>query len=166
MIALFDEGLPGITDERLALLEEQAATYPLIDGIAGSILFPTIIRNVNTGQGEPLGFIFAVDEGYDTGFGLHDVDGEQVRTADLREGIGDVFVDLVGLWEQSGETAGEIGTALGMEEVGLVETALAVGAAGAVLLQDEGPSFTLRQLEIPVETLRNLGLPQRPYLTR
>ena len=159
LIAIFDEGLPGITDERLALLEEQAATYPLIDGIAGSILFPTIIRNVNTGQGEPLGFIFAVDEGYDTGFGLHDVDGEQVRTADLREGIGDVFVDLVGLWEQSGETAGVIGTALGMEEVGLVETALALGAAGAVLLQDEGPSFTLRQLEIPVETLRNLGFP-------
>ena len=159
LIAIFDEGLPGITDERLALLEEQAATYPLIDGIAGSILFPTIIRNVNTGQGEPLGFIFAVDEGYDTGFGLHDVDGEQVRTVDLREGIGDVFVDLVGLWEQTGETADVIGTALGMEEVGLVETALALGAAGAVLLQDEGPSFTLRQLEIPVETLRNLGFP-------
>ena len=159
LIAIFDEGLPGITDERLALLEEQAATYPLIDGIAGSILFPTIIRNVNTGQGEPLGFIFAVDEGYDTGFGLHDVDGEPVRTADLRDGIGDVFVDLVGLWEQTGETAGVIGTALGMEEVGLVETALALGAVGAVLLQDEGPSFTLRQLEIPVETLRNLGFP-------
>ena len=159
LIAIFDEGLPGITDERLALLEEQAATYPLIDGIAGSILFPTIIRNVNTGQGEPLGFIFAVDEGYDSGFGLHDLDGEQVRTADLRDGIGDVFVDLVGLWEQTGETAGVIGTALGMEEVGLVETALALGAVGAVLLQDEGPSFTLRQLEIPVETLRNLGFP-------
>ena len=159
LIAIFDEGLPGITDERLALLEEQAATYPLIDGIAGSILFPTIIRNVSTGQGEPLGFIFAVDEGYDSGFGLHDLDGEQVRTADLRDGIGDVFVDLVGLWEQTGETAGVIGAALGMEEVGLVETALALGAAGAVLLQDEGPSFTLRQLEIPVETLRNLGFP-------
>ena len=62
-----------------AQLEEQAASYPLIDGIAGSILFPTIIRNVSTGQGEPLGFIFAVDEGYDTGFGLHEVGGEQVR---------------------------------------------------------------------------------------
>ncbi len=159
LIAIFDEGLPGISDERQALLEEQAATYPLIDGIAGSILFPTIIRNVSTGQGEPLGFLFAVDEGYDTGFGLHDVDGEPVRTADLRDGIGDVFVDLVGLWEQTGETAGVIGTALGMEEVGLVETALALGAVGAVLLQDEGPSFTLRQLEIPVETLRNLGFP-------
>ncbi len=159
LIAVLDEGLPGITEERQAQLEEQAAAYPLIDGIAGSILFPTIIRNVNTGQGEPLGFLFAVDEGYDTGFGLHDVDGEPVRTVDLRPGIGDVFVDLVGLWEQSGETAGVIGTALGMEEVGLVETALAIGAVGAVLLQEEGPSFTLRQLEIPVETLRNLGFP-------
>ncbi len=159
LIAVLDEGLPGITEERQAQLEEQAAAYPLIDGIAGSILFPTIIRNVNTGQGEPLGFLFAVDEGYDTGFGLHDVDGEPVRTVDLRPGIGDVFVDLVGLWEQSGETVGVIGTALGMEEVGLVETALAIGAVGAVLLQEEGPSFTLRQLEIPVETLRNLGFP-------
>ena len=159
LIAVLDEGLPGITEERQAQLEEQAASYPLIDGIAGSILFPTIIRNVSTGQGEPLGFIFAVDEGYDTGFGLHEVGGEQVRTADLRAGIGDVFVDLVGLWEQSGEIASEIGPALGLEEVGLVETALAVGAVGAVLLQDEGPSFTLRQLEIPVETLRNLGFP-------
>ena len=159
LIALLDEGLPGISEERQAQLEEQAASYPLIDGIAGSILFPTIIRNVNTGQGEPLGFIFAVDEGYDTGFGLHEVGGEQVRTADLRPGIGDVFVDLVGLWEQTGDTAGEIGMALGLEEVGLVETALAVGAVGAVLLEEEGPSFTLRQLEIPVETLRNLGFP-------
>ena len=159
LIALLDEGLPGISEERQAQLEEQAASYPLIDGIAGSILFPTIIRNVSTGQGEPLGFIFAVDEGYDTGFGLHEVGGEQVRTADLRAGIGDVFVDLVGLWEQTGDAAGEIGTALGLEEVGLVETALAVGAVGAVLLEEEGPSFTLRQLEIPVETLRNLGFP-------
>ncbi len=159
LIAILDEGLPGIPEERLAKLQEDASTYPLIDGVAGSILFPTIIRNVNTGQGEPLGFIFAVDEGYDTGFGLHDIEGEPVRTADLRDGIGDVFVDLVGLWEQSGETADVIGTAIGLEETSLVETALALGAAGAVLLQEEGPSFTLRQLSLPTEILRNLGFP-------
>ncbi|MXZ19840.1 MAG: ABC transporter permease [Caldilineaceae bacterium SB0665_bin_25] len=159
LIAILEEGLPGITEERKAQLQEDASTYPLIDGVAGSILFPTIIRNVNTGQGEPLGFIFAVDEGYDTGFGLHDIDGEPVRTADLRDGIGDVFVDLVGLWEQSGETAEAIGTAMGLEETSLVGTALALGAAGAVLLQEEGPSFTLRQLALPVEILRNLGFP-------
>ncbi|MYH62602.1 MAG: ABC transporter permease, partial [Caldilineaceae bacterium SB0675_bin_29] len=159
LIAILDEGLPGITEERLAQLQEDASTYPLIDGVAGSILFPTIIRNVNTGQGEPLGFLFAVDEGYDTGFGLHDIDGEPVRTADLRDGIGDVFVDLVGLWEQSGEAAEVIGTAIGLEETSLVGTALALGAAGAVLLQEEGPSFTLRQLSLPTEILRNLGFP-------
>ena len=159
LIAILDEGLPGITESRKALLEEQAAEYPLIDGVAGSILFPTIIRNVSTGQGEPLGFIFAVDEGYDTGFGLHDVDGVPVRTADLRTGIGDVFVDLVQLWELSGESAEAVGTALGLEEPNLVGTVMALGAAGAVLLQEEGPSFTLRQLELPVEVLRNLGFP-------
>ena len=159
LIAILDEGLPGITDERQAQLEEQAAEYPLIDGVAGSILFPTIIRNVSTGQGEPLGFIFAVDEGYDTGFGLHDVDGSAVSTADLRDGIGDVFVDLVRLWEVSGESANAVGTALGLGETGLVGTAMALGAAGSVLLQEEGPSFTLRQIEIPVEILRNLGFP-------
>lgn len=159
LISLFDEGLPGITDDRLALLDEQAAEYPLIDGVAGSILFPTIVRNVSTGQGEPLGFIFAVDEGYDTGFGLHASDGTPVRTADLRPGLGDVFIDLVNLWEQSGEAAGVIGTALGVEDAGLVGTALALGAAGSVLLQEEGPSFTLRQIEIPVAPLRNLGVP-------
>jgi hypothetical protein len=32
--------------------------------VAGAIVFPTIIRNVNTGQSEPLGFIFAVDDDY------------------------------------------------------------------------------------------------------
>ena len=159
LIAVLDEGLPGITEERQAQLQEQAAEYPLIDGVAGSILFPTIIRNVSTGQGEPLGFLFAVDEGYDTGFGLHDIDGEPVSTADLRDGIGDVFVELVGLWEQSGEAAEVVGTAIGLEETSLVGTVLALGAAGAVLLQEEGPSFTLRQLALPTETLRNLGFP-------
>ena len=159
LIAILDEGLPGITEDRLALLAEQAGEYPLIDGVAGSVLFPTIIRNVSTGQGEPLGFIFAVDEGYDTGFGLHDIEGRPVSTVDLRDGVGDVFVDLVGLWEVSGESADAVGTALGLEETGLVGTAMALGAAGAVLLQEEGPSFTLRQIEFPVEILRNLGFP-------
>ena len=158
LIALFEEGLPGIPEQRYEQLREETASYPLIDGVAGSILFPTIVRNVSTGQGEPLGFIFAVDENYDTGFGLHDVDGAPVSTADLRPGIGDVFAELVGLWQQTGAAANEIGATLGVEDVGVPEAALAVGAAGAALLADEGPSFTLRQVAIPVETLRNLGI--------
>ena len=158
MIALLDEGLPGITEERYQQLREETGSYPLIDGVAGSILFPTIIRNVSTGQGEPLGFIFAVDENYDTDFGLHDVEGFAARTADLRPGVGDVFVDLVGLWEQTGEAANQIGAAFGEEEFGVTEAALAVGAVGAQLLAEEGPTFTLSQLALPVELLRNLGI--------
>ena len=158
LTALLDEGLPGISEQRYKQLREETELYPLIDGVAGSILFPTIIRNVRTGQGEPLGFIFAVDENYDTGFGLHDVNGAPVHTDDLRSGVGDVIVALVRLWEQAEEAANEIGATFGVEDVGMAEAALAVGAAGAALLADEGPSFTLRQLEIPVETLRNFGI--------
>ena len=158
LIALLDEGLPGISEQRYEQLREETESYPLIDGVAGSVLFPTIIRNVSTGQGEPLGFIFAVDENYDTGFGLHDVDGTTVHTADLRPGVGDVFVDLVGLWVQTGEAANEIGAAFGVENVGVAEAALAVGAVGTQLLADEGPTFTLRQLALPVDALRDLGI--------
>ena len=158
LIALFEEGLPGISVERYEQLLEESEGYPLIDGVAGSILFPTIVRNVNTGQGEPLGFIFAVDEQYDSGFGLHDVEGVPVRTADLRPGVGDVFVDLLGLWRQTGSAAGEIGSALGEEGIGVPEAALAIGAVAAQLLSDEGPTFTLRQLALPVQVLRGLGI--------
>ncbi len=158
LIALFEEGLPGISVERYEQLLEETEGYPLIDGVAGSILFPTIVRNVNTGQGEPLGFIFAVDEQYDTGFGLHDTEGVPVRTADLRPGVGDVFVDLLGLWRQTGSAANEIGSALGEEGMGVPEAALAVGAVAAQLLAEEGPTFTLRQLALPVQVLRDLGI--------
>ena len=158
LTALFKEGLPGIPERRYRKLREETESYHLIDGVAGSILFPTIIRNVSTGQGEPLGFIFAVDENYDTGFGLHDVEGAPVHTADLRGGIGDAFVELVGLWERSEKAANEVGAALGVEDLGLTEAALAVGAVGAQMLAEEGPTFTLRQLAIPVDVLRDLGI--------
>ena len=158
LTALFNEGLPGIPEHRYRKLREETESYHLIDGVAGSILFPTIIRNVSTGQGEPLGFIFAVDENYDTGFGLHDVEGAPVHTADLRGGIGDAFVELVGLWERSERAANEVGAALGVEDLGLTEAALAVGAVGAQMLAEEGPTFTLRQLAIPVDVLRDLGI--------
>ena len=90
------------------------------------------------GQSEPLGFIFAVDESYDTGFGLHDVEGAPAHTADLRPGVGDVFVDLVGLWERTGEATNEIGAAFGVEDVGVAEAALAAGAVGAAVAGGRG----------------------------
>ena len=67
-LTVLDGGLPGITEERYAQLRDEAAADPLIDRVAASILFPTIIRNTSTGQGEPLGFIFAVDNDYDESF--------------------------------------------------------------------------------------------------
>ena len=158
LIALFEEGLPGVSVERYEQLLGETEGYPLIDGVAGSILFPTIVRNVNTGQGEPLGFIFAVDGQYDTGFGLHDVEGRPLSTVDLRPGVGDVFVDLLGLWRQTGSAANEIGSALGEEGMGVPEAALALGAVAAQLLGEEGPTFSLRQLSLPVQVLRDLGI--------
>ncbi|HZD11558.1 MAG TPA: hypothetical protein VE553_09465, partial [Candidatus Binatia bacterium] len=54
------QGLPGISTERYLQLQAQATHDALIDGVAPAIVFPTIIRNTRSGQGEPLGFIFAV----------------------------------------------------------------------------------------------------------
>jgi hypothetical protein len=76
VLALAQGGLPSISADRLARLHTAAAQEPLIDGVAGSIVFPTIIRNVSTGQSEPLGFIFAVNDDYTAEFGLTSVNGE------------------------------------------------------------------------------------------
>ncbi len=158
LVALFEKGLPGISELRYDQLREQSADEPLIDGVASSILFPIIVRNVNSGQGEPLGFLFAVDEAYDTEFGLHDIDGAPVRMADLRPGVGSIFVDAAGLWAEAARLADQIGSILGVEDVGMMEAALAVGAAGALLTAEEGPTITLRQLQLDVAILRNLGI--------
>lgn len=157
LVALFENGLPGIPELRYAQLRDQTADEPLIDGVAGSVLFPTIVRNVNTGQGAPLGFIFAVDDAYDAEFGLHDTDGRPVRTADLQPGVGNVFVGAAELWSGAGGLAGQIGPAFGMENAGVTEAALAIAAAGALLTAEEGPSLTLGQLQLDVATLRGLG---------
>ena len=64
-----------ISENRYQQLQAEAADEPLIDAVAGSILFPTILRDVDSGQGEPLGFIFAVDDTYVESFGLSDIEG-------------------------------------------------------------------------------------------
>ena len=91
-LAVLNGGLPGISTQRYAQLREQALQEPLIDGVAGAVLFPTIIRNTSTGQGEPLGFVFAVDQDYDQEFGITTVQGEHVRMAALRPGVGNIFL--------------------------------------------------------------------------
>ena len=84
-------GLPGIGTDRLDQLKVEAAADPLIDAVAGSILFPTIIRSVNTGQGEPIGVIFAVDNDYDQSFGINSVEGKPLQVESLAPGVGTIF---------------------------------------------------------------------------
>lgn len=157
IVALFENGLPGITESRYTQLQEETADDPLIDGMASSILFPTIVRNVNSGQGEPLGFIFAVDETYNAQFGLHDTAGVPVHMADLRPGIGNVFVGAADLWASAWNVTGQVGSTLGMEDIGVTEAIQTIAAAGALLTAEEGPAISPRQLQLDVATLRDLG---------
>ena len=78
VLQLLDQGLPGIDYAAYEQLRDRVQEEPLADGVAPSIVFPTIIRNTTTGQGEPFGFIMAVDDEYTRSFGLHAVDGQLV----------------------------------------------------------------------------------------
>ncbi|MCB0149893.1 MAG: hypothetical protein KDE01_19885, partial [Caldilineaceae bacterium] len=98
VLALAQGGLPSIGTDRLAQLQAAAGQEPLIDGVAGSIVFPTIIRNVSTGQSEPLGFIFAVDNAYAEDFGLTTVDGKPLTMDTLQPGVGNIFVQASNLF--------------------------------------------------------------------
>ena len=103
---------PGPAGHRLRAYEQlrdRVQQEPLADGIAASILFPTIIRNTTTGQGEPLAFVMAVDDEYTQGFGLHAVDGQAVTMARLRPGVGNIFVLAGRLFGWASETGSELG---------------------------------------------------------
>ena len=97
VLALAQGGLPSIDTARLEQLRVDAANEPLIDGVAGSIVFPTIIRNVNSGQSEPLGFIFAVDNEYPRNFGLTAIDGQPLTMEELEPGVGNIFAQASNL---------------------------------------------------------------------
>ncbi len=158
LLTLFQDGLPGIPMDRYQRLRERAKDEPLIDGVAGSILFPTIVRNVNTGQGEPLGFIFAVDSAYDEEFGLHSIDGTPVRMADLQPGVGTLFAGAADLFGGIQSAISNAAGSVGLESVGITEVALAVGAVGALLTTTEATTLTLDALQFDVATLRDLGI--------
>jgi hypothetical protein len=91
IFSLLDTGLPGIPVARYEELRRGAADEPLLDKLAPAIVFPTIVRDVSTGQGEPMGFIFAVDDEYDTQFGLRTVQGQPAPMAVLRPGASNIF---------------------------------------------------------------------------
>ena len=58
---------------------------------------------MSSGQGEPFGFIFAVDDDYDQQFGLNTVDGEPVEMEALEPGIGNIFGQAANLFGMVGD---------------------------------------------------------------
>lgn len=157
VLTVLEGGLPGITMERYEQLREEAAADPLIDRVAASILFPTIIRNTTTGQGEPLGFIFAVDNDYDQTFGLNSTSGQPVELEQLRPGVGNIFAQASTLFSMAGDLAQRAGLNLQISDV-----ALATAAVGAALTaapaELSGEGVDLSQVRIPLDTIDQLGI--------
>ncbi len=131
ILGLLQKGLPGISEARYAQFRDQAqadpATAALVDGLAPSIAFPTIIRDRTSGQGIPLGFIVAVNNEYDEQFGLTTVDGEPVQMEDLRTGVGNIFAQATNLFSW----ADSIG-------INVESVAAGVAQAGALITQGQG----------------------------
>ena len=138
ILGLLQKGLPGISEARYAQLRDQAqadpATAALVDGLAPSIAFPTIIRDRTSGQGIPLGFIVAVNNEYDEQFGLTTVDGEPVQMEDLRTGVGNIFAQANKLFSLA-DSAG----------INVESVAAAVAQAGALITQGQGLPGELAQ---------------------
>jgi ABC-type antimicrobial peptide transport system permease subunit len=131
ILGLLQKGLPGISEARYAQFRDQAqadpATAALVDGLAPSIAFPTIIRDRTSGQGIPLGFIVAVNNEYDEQFGLTTVDGEPVQMEALRTGVGNIFAQANKLFSLA-DSAG----------INVESVAAAVAQAGALITQGQG----------------------------
>jgi len=161
VLTVLEGGLPGITMDRYEQLRTEAAAEPLIDRVAASILFPTIIRNTTTGQGEPLGFIFAVDNDYDQTFGLNTTTGQPVELEQLRPGVGNIFAQASNLFSMAGDLAQRAGLNLEISDV-----ALATAAVGAALTaapsQLENGGVDLSQVRIPLDTIDQLGIDTTP----
>jgi len=167
VLTVLEGGLPGITMERYEQLRAEAAAEPLIDRVAASILFPTIIRNTTTGQGEPLGFIFAVDNDYDESFGLTTTAGEPVTLEELRPGIGNIFAQASNLFGMAGGLAQQAGLDLQISDVAVATAAvgavLTAGASGELATGDLATGeFDVNQLRIPLDTIDQLGIDTTP----
>ncbi len=180
VLALAQSGLPSISMNRLEQLRVDAGKEPLIDGVAGAIVFPTIIRNTSTGASEPIGFIYAVDDQYPETFGLRSVSGEPLAMDTLAPGVGNVFLQasrvlafVPGLTQQVGALASALPTDILTGTItpdGVAADAAAPAAAllaglAAVItgvdpqqLPDISVSFdTLDQFGVNTAPLRELG---------
>ncbi len=161
-LTVLDGGLPGITEERYAQLRDEAAADPLIDRVAASILFPTIIRNNTTGQGEPLGFIFAVDNDYDQSFGLTTIDGNAVEMEALQPGVGNIFGQASNLFGMAGDLAQRTGINLQLSDVAVATAAVGAALTGAGDLGINNTPVDLADIRIPLDTIDQLGLDTTP----
>ena len=159
VLTVLEGNLFGISEARFEQLKTEAADEPLIDAVAGSIIFPTIIRDVNSGQGEPLGFIFAVDSDYDQNFGLTAVDGRPVEIESLQPGIGNLFAQAGSLIDSVEQT----GAGLGLQDFSLTDAVTAIVAGGAALTAvGEAGSFDLADVNLDLQTLQSMGIDTTP----
>ena len=159
ILGLLQKGLPGISEERYAQFRDQAqadpATAALVDGLAPSIAFPTIIRDRTSGQGIPLGFIVAVNNEYDEQFGLTTVDGEPVQMEDLRTGVGNIFAQASKLFSLA-DSAG----------INVESVAAAVAQAGALITQGQtaGRTRPARKSSRPIPANESTAEPTLPLI--
>ena len=147
-------GLPSIEAARLEQLRAEAEADPLIDGVAGAIVFPTILRNTTNGASEPLGFIYAVDDQYPHIFGLRGTDGKPLEMTVLQPGIGNVFLQASRLFSAASDLAARFG---GEDASPLMRAAAGLGAVFTGVSPDELPS-----LSIDLATLEELGMDTAP----
>ena len=162
VLTVLEGGLPGITMERYEQLRTEAAAEPLIDRVAASILFPTIIRNTTTGQGEPLGFIFAVDNDYDQNFGLTTVNGAAVEMEQLRPGVGNIFTQASNLFGMAGNLAQQAGLNLEISDVALATAAVGAALTAAPTALEGAGGLDVGQVRIPLDTIDQLGIDTTP----
>lgn len=178
ILALAQGGLPSISMNRLEQLRADAADEPLIDGVAGAIVFPTIIRNTTTGASEPLGFIYAVDDQYPKAFGLRSVTGQPLEMNTLQPGIGNVFLQssrllayVPTLTQQLNTFAANLPADLtaaesapggeATAEAGQVPSAAAILAGLGAVITGVDPE-SLPEITISFDTLDQLGINTGP----
>lgn len=158
ILQLLQDGLPGIDYARYQALQQAVADEPLIDGLSGVIFFPTIIRNMDSGQGEPLGAIFAVDASYEEQFGLHDEWGAPVSVGALEPGVGHIAAAASAALNALQAQISQVAEASGWGAMDAAQVASAVVTGITLVSQPEGLSFSLNDLAIDTATLKNLGL--------
>ncbi len=158
LIQLFDEGLPGIPVAQFNQLEDSIAGNSLIDGAEGVIFFPTVVKDISTGQGSPLGMIFAVEDTYAAEFGLHNLDGDSVFPSDLRSGVGGAFVQFSNAVGTLQKEFAEIASAAGWEAGSGLEPALGIAALLTILFQPDSTVFSLEDINLDLAALQSVGI--------